>query len=225
MPPTVPAGGYELDALTDRERQIPLPMVNSIDLLFAQQIRALNQEQPVLMSAQRPSQIRTGNDSCGQMHRVRRPQAAPLANVVATSAVTGSTVRRSSHPSNPASAATSSADPSRIGFANTSGSNNTEPTPASASRLRREQRPYQLSQRVVRHTRVDQHVGIEASITARDQREPPLPSPAHARHSRPAQATLGRGLPIPAPRSPPMNDECPGQRPGHSSSGGPDVAA
>ncbi len=117
MPPTVPAGGYELDALTDRERQIPLPMVNSIDLLFAQQIRALNQEQPVLMSAQRPSQIRTGNDSCGQMHRVRRPQAAPLANVVATSAVTGWTVRRSSHPSNPASAATSSADPSRIGFA------------------------------------------------------------------------------------------------------------
>jgi hypothetical protein len=51
MPPTVPAGGYELDALTDRERQIPLPMVNSIDLLFAQQIRALNQEQPVLMSS------------------------------------------------------------------------------------------------------------------------------------------------------------------------------
>jgi hypothetical protein len=53
--------------------------------------------------------------------------------VVATSAVNGSTLRRSSRPNKPASAATSAADPSRIGFANTSGSKSTEPTPAIAS--------------------------------------------------------------------------------------------
>lgn len=53
--------------------------------------------------------------------------------MVATSAVTGSTLRSSNRPNKPASAATSSAEPSRIGLANTSGSNSTDPTPATAA--------------------------------------------------------------------------------------------